>query len=48
MKRAVSHLLPYLDEIKRKNLREKGFDETAELNSGRITSFSPSYYFLFI
>lgn len=36
MKRAVAHLLPFLEEIKRKNLREKGFDESAELNSGVV------------
>jgi hypothetical protein len=40
MKRAVAHLLPFLEEIKRKNLREKGFDETAELNSGMAVELS--------
>eukprot|EP01127_Copromyxa_protea_P020076 TRINITY_DN6640_c0_g1_i1.p1 TRINITY_DN6640_c0_g1~~TRINITY_DN6640_c0_g1_i1.p1 ORF type:complete len:1260 (-),score=394.69 TRINITY_DN6640_c0_g1_i1:37-3429(-) len=36
MKKAVAYLLPFLEEIKRKNLLELGLPEDAEVSSGKI------------
>jgi 5-methyltetrahydrofolate--homocysteine methyltransferase len=36
MKKAVAYLLPFLDELKRQNLKQLGLTEDAELSSGKI------------